>query len=96
MSVDSELERLLEEFDAARRRMDTRLPLIQEALDELPHATSVRFTNYLGFGRELPVTDDVRVALGRAALEERETLVADYQKARERVMARRQTLVDLG
>lgn len=91
-TVDSELERLMEALTSARARLDTREPLIREALDELPHSESIRLENYLGFGRSLRLNDAVRVALTEAAEEELTDLRKEVEEARERVLARQMAL----
>lgn len=93
--IDDPLEKLLEDLDSARRRLETRVPLIREALDELPHVDSVRLENYLGFGRSLPVNDGVRDALIAAASEEITGLRAAVEELRQAVVTRRMALAGL-
>jgi hypothetical protein len=95
-AVDQELEKLLEELTAARARLETRVPLIKEALEELPHCESVRLENYIGFGRSLPVNDAVREAFHGAAEEEVARLTAAVEDLRTRVVARQMALENIG
>lgn len=95
MNVDTELERLLEEFDSARRRLETRTDMINEALDELPHAESIKLENYLGYGRTLRVNDAVRAALSVAAREEILEMRAECENLRQQIILRRSALAAL-
>lgn len=95
MAVDDPLERLLEDLDSARRRLETRTAMIKEALDQLPHADAVNLENYLGYGRTLPLTDAVRDALRTAAMEEIERMKGEVEDIRQRVIARRLALAEL-
>lgn len=94
-NVDTELEKLLEDLDAARRRLETRIPLIEEALEELANTDSVRLENYLGFGRSLRINEAVREALKEAATEEVTDLEAEVEGLREKVILRRTALAGL-
>lgn len=88
--MDAELDRLLEEFDNARRRLETRTPLIEEALVELAHIERITLDGYMGFGRTFKVTDGVRAELEKAAQAELAELREEVAKSRGAVMTRRE------
>jgi hypothetical protein len=93
--IDDPLEKLLEDLDNAKRRLETRERVIQEAFDELPHAESVRLENYLGFGRSLRINEEVREALRGASADELLDLKTEIEDIRQRIMIRRTALADL-
>lgn len=93
--IDDPLEKLLEDLDSAKRHLETRVPLIREALEELPHAKTVTLEEYLGYGRSLRLDDNVREALREAAEGEIEDLKAGVEEIREKIMARRMALAGL-
>lgn len=85
----------MEELDLARARLETRLPLIEEALAELPRTEDIKLENYLGYGRSLRINDNVREALHQAAEEEIVDLKNKVEELRGMVMARREALAGL-
>lgn len=95
MAADPQLEKLLEEHELARRKRDTRLPLIEEALAELPNAEVVVLEGYMGFGRTFMVTSTVREALVASAEEERRALDQAVEKARELLIEHRTLMAGL-
>ena len=92
MPFDPDLDKALETLDLANRRMNARLPLIDEALVELESVEYVSLAGYMGFGRTLLVTDAVRAALVESAALEREELQKEVDEARKAVMNRRSAL----
>ena len=85
-----ELDEALEKFEQSVRRMDIRVPLIEEALVELQTCEVVSLEGFLGFGRTLRCTEGVREALSQSASEEIEQLkkaVSDAKREVQRLQA---------
>ena len=89
MSVDTELERLLEALDDAARRLDTRVPLLEEAEIELQSCEFISLDGYLGFGRTIKLNGEARMALKAAIEAEKVELKGAVDKARQEVLDRR-------
>lgn len=87
--ADSDLERLLEELDDAKRRLETRIPLLEEAEGELQHSQFVILEGYLGFGRTIKLNTAARNALKDAIDQERIELKQQVEEARQRLIDRR-------
>lgn len=91
--MNAELDQALEELERAVQRRDVRIPLIQEALIELMTCESVSLEGFLGFGRTLKCTEEVRSALANAGQEEIEELEANVLRAKETIRELREQLV---
>ena len=67
----------------ARRRVEVRVPLIEEAREALPACASINLDGYMSYGRTIRLNDEAREALKKAADEEIKELRDALDQARE-------------
>lgn len=71
----------------ARRRVEVRIPLIEEAREALPSCESINLDGYLSYGRTIRLNDEARAALRKAADEEIKQLRDELEVARKALIA---------